>query len=180
MRGLVPLLCVLSLGAAEEGSGGLLVHFKDGSALPLRSWALSVEFSTWPQGESAASATVSRKDSRQLTVGKKEYPLGDLASFEIEYEPPPKALQDVRPPLARGFVLKGRHGEVTHVRLEAPSRDILLPGKGHGLMFAARSLDLVGETIMGTKRSLCLLSYTSLVECGLEPKDQITSLDFSE
>ena len=170
----VLLALVLGLQDAPGAVRTLIVHMRDGSTLPLKSWTLSIEYETWPQGEGPTSATISRKESQSLILGKKEYPLSGVSSVELEYVG--KAGEGSSP--VRVVTLHARGGEVTKVRFEPPARELLFTGKGK--VVVPRSLDLVGETILGTKKDLCLLSYSSLVECGSDPEDQVQSLQFTE
>jgi hypothetical protein len=41
-----------------------------------------------------------------------------------------------------------------------------------------RSLDVRGETLTGTRRDVCVMSYSPLVECGSAPKDRVVKLEF--
>jgi hypothetical protein len=50
--------------------------------------------------------------------------------------------------------------------------------KGTTLM--ARTLDLVGETITGTKKDLCVVSYTAVVECGGNAADRVVKIEFQK
>src|SRR5713226_4058226 len=61
-------VAVLALAseAAAEGGETILVHFADGSSLPLRSWSLSYEYSAWRRGESPALGTIARKEAKEI------------------------------------------------------------------------------------------------------------------
>ncbi len=139
----------------------------DGTSLPLRSWSLSYEFVTWPQGTDPALATAHRRDARELWVGKKRVPTGGL-TVEIRRE------SGDRDQLELGFP----EGKKEEVKVEPPSRDLLSPEGQKGFLVVARSLDLRGETLTATKRELCLLAYTSLVECGQEPGQRVVKIEF--
>ena len=41
-----------------------------------------------------------------------------------------------------------------------------------------RSVDLRGEGITGTRREVCVLSYSTLVDCGSSPADQVVKVEF--
>ena len=51
-------------------------------------------------------------------------------------------------------------GRRSRPKVEPPHRDLLAPGADKSTMVMARSLDLRGESITGTRREVCLLSYT--------------------
>jgi hypothetical protein len=165
------MLLVLLLGLQEATEGGrtLIVHMRDGSTVPLKSWALSIEYETWAEGEGPASATILKKASQSFIVGKKEYPLSGFSSIDMDY---------AGSPAVRGLALHGKGGALTRLKVEPPSRELFAAGKGK--VVVPRGLDLVGETILGTKKDICLLSYSSFVECGSEPQDQVQSLEFTE
>ena len=57
-------------------------------------------------------------------------------------------------------------------------RSLLIPGVDKKLMVVARSLDLRGESLTGTKMDFCLLSYSTLVECGEGPEHQVLQVEF--
>jgi hypothetical protein len=42
----------------------------------------------------------------------------------------------------------------------------------------ARSLDLHGQTLTGTRRSFCILSYSALVQCYDTVGQQVVKLEF--
>jgi len=84
----------------------------------------------------------------------------------------------VRVPLAKQLALSGADGKIGRIRLEPPEREFVLPSAPKGTMLLIRSVDLVGETMTGTKRTLCLASFTSLVECALEPSQQVMKVEF--
>jgi hypothetical protein len=69
-------------------------------------------------------------------------------------------------------------GKAVRAKVEPPHRDLLAPGADKATMVMARSLDLRGEGITGTRREVCLLSYSSLVECGGTPADQVVKVEF--
>ena len=54
----------------------------------------------------------------------------------------------------------------------------MAPGIDKKLMVTARSLDLRGESLTGTKMDFCLASYTVLVECGESPEHQVVQIEF--
>ena len=165
----------LALGALSGAEAGesVSVYLADGSSLPLRSWTLSYEYMTYGKGESPAEAKVARKQTRSLYVGKKEYFLTG-AKLEIQYK---EASGTDAPPAPTGVTLVAE-GKRTLLKMEPPQRTLLTPGGDSNLFFQVRSLDLLGETITGTKRSLCLLSFSVLVECAAAPEDRVIRIEF--
>lgn len=160
-----------------------LVTFADGNTLPLRNWTLSYDYVAWERGRSPASAIPARRDSDQLWLAKRALPLAgaDLAIAHGELSR--EVLVDGRPqPIlssaAREVTVKSADGKTAKLKVEPPHRDLLLPGAGKRTMVMARSLDLRGEGITGTRREVCLLSFTSLVECGGTPADQVVKVEF--
>ena len=144
-----------------------MVYLADGSSLPLQSWSLSYEYVAWAQGTDPALATAHRRDTKELWVGKKRVPTAGL-TLEIRRE------AGRRDQLA----LAPAEGKKDELRVEPPSRDLLAADDHKGLLVVARALDLRGETLTATKRELCLLAYTPLVECGQEPEQRVVKIEF--
>lgn len=170
--GLGPLLVALAVpvgGATADvvESPPVLVYLADGTSLPLRDWSLSYEYVTWEQGSDPALATTHRRDARELWVGKKTVATGGL-TLEIRREP------GQRDQLALAFGA----GKKEDVKAEPPGRDLLAPEIPRGVLVVARTLDLRGETLTATKRELCLLAYTRLVECGQEADQRVVRIEF--
>jgi hypothetical protein len=169
--------------SAQEGPGPVMVTLADGSSFPLRPWSLSYEFSSWTKSTSPAFADVRRVDGLQLWAGKKVHPVAG-STIEIQYDTVERErdvdgdMQLVKLPLARLLVLKGPDGKKSEIRPEPPYRDFLLPGSDKSLLVQARSIDLRGQTLTGTKREFCIVSFTSLVECVSEQGQQIVKLEF--
>jgi hypothetical protein len=175
-------LAAPGMGRAQEG-GVALVYLGDGSSVPLGSWAFSYEFASWNKGEAPSTGTIARRDKKSLWLGKKEYPLQDL-TLEVVYEEQQRpdendATKTVRVKVPRRLMLKGAAGK-QDLKIEAPARDVLLSAASSNLLFMPRGLDFQGLTLTGTPRSFCLLSFTSFVECGTMPSEQIVKIEFSK
>ena len=69
-------------------------------------------------------------------------------------------------------------GKATKLKVEPPHRQLMAPDVDKKLMVIARSLDLRGESLTGTKMDFCLLSYSTLVECGEGPEHQVMQVEF--
>ena len=160
----------------------IVVHLGDGSSVPLRQWTLSYEYFSWPQGGALTDGTSGRREGRELWVGKKIVPVQG-ATVQIEYDTVEREREvdgetrNVKVPLARALkVVAG--GKATTLKLEPPNRELMAREVDKRLMVVARSLDLRGESLTGTKMDFCLLSYSSLVECGESPEHQVVQIEF--
>ncbi len=172
----VALAVLPALAAPEEPeTGSALVRLGDGSQVLLRSWSLSYEYSAWRRGEGPAQAKTSRRPSRDLWSGKRVAPTTGF-TLDIQYD---QRRTPAEEPRARvlGLVLLAADGKKTTLKPEPPHADLLLPG-AEGMIVSARSLDLLGETLAGTRREFCLLSYSPFVECGAEPAQQVVKVQF--
>jgi hypothetical protein len=169
--------------AAEPAVRTALVTFADGNTLPLRNWTLSYDYLSWPRGRSPASGIQTVREASDLWLGKRVVPMAD-ALLAIEHgELRRETLVDGRPqPIlssaAREVTVSMADGKTIKAKVEPPHRDLLAPGADKSTMVMARSLDLRGEGITGTRREVCVLSYSSLVECGGSPADQVVKVQF--
>jgi hypothetical protein len=178
-------VAVLALAseAAAEGGETILVRFADGSSLPLRSWSFSYEYSTLQRGESPALATTARKDAREIWAGKRAIPVAGL-TLEIQYSQLERSQEvegEIRPLLvavAKGLSIMAADGKRTVLKQDPPHRDLLAPGLEGTIIVQARSLDLRGQTLTGTRRDLCLLSYSALVQCSSEADQRVVKIQF--
>jgi hypothetical protein len=160
-----------------------LVTFADGNTLPLRNWTLSYDYLSWTRGSSPATGIQARRESDALWIGKRVVPMGsarlDVRHGELRRE----TLVGGRPQpvvssAAREITVTLADGKAIQAKVEPPHRDLLAPDAGKSTMVLARSLDLRGDGITGTRREVCLLSYTSLVECGGDPADKVVKVEF--
>ena len=165
---LAALLALAAGGYAQQGERApLTVYFADGSSQPLRAWSLSYEYATWPKDESPARGVVARRESGDLLTGKKVVPTAGVL-LEVEYTGA----------TARGLATVDKDGKRSGLKTEPPAADALVPQAGKDTVVQARGLDLYGETLTGSKRSYCLLSYTILVECAPEPAQRVVKIQF--
>jgi len=180
-------LMALLLGAAvaaraqEPAAGVALLTMADGTTVALAEWSFSYEYQLWRAGTEASFSTPLRRDARELYVGKKAYPTAG-ASLEVVYRQPegPGTSNNPAqgPVLVKGLALVGA-GKRTELKVEAPARDLIVAsGAEKGMTYQALGLDLTGLTVTGTKRTLCLLAYTPLVECRPLPGDRIVRVEF--
>lgn len=184
------LLAVLAQAAsppppAPEATSGLaVVTFLDGSTLPLHGWSLSYDYLTWPRGQTQLQAIGHHRKSPDILLGKKAVPAAGAKMALAFAEVPREVLVDGRPQqvvaqVAREVTLTALGGKSTKLKVEAPARDLLAPGLDKSVNLLPRSLDLVGETLGGTRRTLCVLSFSILVDCGSSPADVVAKVEFS-
>lgn len=160
-----------------------LVTFADGHTLPLRKWTLSYDYVTWGKGRSPASGVSARREADQLWLGKRALALQGAVLTIQHGDVRRETLVDGRPqPIvssaARDITVTTADGKTAKAKVEPPHRDLLLAGADKAAMILARSLDLRGEGITGGRREVCLLSFSSLVECGGSAADQVVKVEF--
>jgi len=166
---------------AQEG-GGAIAQMADGSSVPLVSWTLSYEYLAWKQGTPQSQATPQRRDTDAVWLGKRSYPVRGQ-TLEIVYTEAEKEREEngvvkrIKVQVASGLALTVA-AKRTPLKIEAPHRDMVLPAAERGVLLVVRTLDLRGQTLTGTKREFCLLSFTSLVECPEDPPNQVVRVDF--
>jgi hypothetical protein len=159
-----------------------VVRLADGSSVPLRQWSLSYEYFSWPQGGAQTDGTAARREGSELWIGKKIIPLKG-ATLQIEYDTIERErdvdgqTRSVQVPAPRAMKLVAA-GKATKLKVEPPHRELMAPNVDKKLMVIARSLDLRGESLTGTKMDFCLLSYSTLVECGEGPEHQVMQVEF--
>jgi hypothetical protein len=169
--------------AQDEGPGPALVHFADGSSLALRAWSLNYEYSTWLRAESVARGNTAKRGANEIWSGKRRLPVTGL-TVEVQYEPREREQEvdgetrRVKVSVARGLVLVARDGKRTPLKPEPPALELLYPGLDKERVVQALTLELHGETLIGTARDLCLLTYSALAECSPEPSRQVTKIEF--
>jgi hypothetical protein len=161
------LIFILALGGA--GGAPILVYLADGSSLPLQSWTLSYEYVTWPRGGDVAYGQVARREESVLWLGKRRI---EVAGAVLELQPGAAPRERV--------VLVRPGGRREQPRTEPPERDLVAPEVAKNKVVLVRSLDLLGETLTGTRRQFCLLSFSTLVECGGGPEQRVIRVEFPE
>ncbi len=172
------LLLAAGAAAGQDAQSVALVRLADGSELPLLSWRLVYEHQTWAEGSSPAFADVKRREGRDLIAGKKLLAVtgGRLELQHRVYETTDEQGQKVPGAAVTALVLTVG-GKKTSLKPEPPAKEVLA-GDVRKVFYQARVLDLVGETLTGTKRELCLVSFTPLVECSALPADRVVSIEF--
>ena len=182
MLAAVLAIALLPAPADEAAPRTALVHFADGSTVPLRNWTLSYEYLTWNKGESPARGQSAHREGVDLWIGRRALPLPG-AVLTIGYaEVRRETLVDGRPqPVvssAAREVTVARGPDTGTFKVEPPDRVFLAGGAPKSANLIARSVDLRGEGITGTRREVCLLSYSTLVDCGGSPADQVVKVEF--
>jgi hypothetical protein len=169
-RAFAPLvLLALGLPALAQDAALTTVTMGDGSSVLLRSWQVVYDVQTWPRGQPPSLAGSLSVPAQELWSGKKRFP---LAGHALE-------------PVAgfggfnREVKLEAAGGKLQTVKLEQPVRDLLTPELDKDVMSMARSVDLVGETLTGTRRTFCLISFTALVTCPTEPENRVVKVEFA-
>ena len=160
-----------------------LVTFADGNTLPLRNWKLSYDYVSWARGRSPASGVQAATESGHLWLGKRVVPMTGAVLSIQHGEVSRETLVGGRPqPIlssaAREVTITTADGKTVKAKVEPPHRALVAPGLHKDAMLMARSLDLRGEGITGTRREVCLLSFSTLVECGGSPSDQVVKVEF--
>jgi hypothetical protein len=153
---------------AQEATGVATVYLADGSTVPLRNWSLSYEFTVRGKTTPMAQARSESQRSQELWSDKDVYPLAG-SRLQLLYK---KQSQFVDKIAYQGQDKK------KDFKPKPPHRDRLLPDADGDLLVVPQSLDLKGETLTGTKRSFCVLSYTVLVVCFSEPSQQVVKVEF--
>jgi hypothetical protein len=183
---LIPLAAVLAAAApavtvAQEVP--IQVELRDGTTIPLQDWTLSYEYAVWDKGTPAVFAQTRRHDARMLIEDKDEYP---LAAGALEFQYGKRRSQrevdgemttvEIDHPAGFTFTSGGDRKEFD--RPKPPHREMLAGNESGDQLFQPRGLDLRGSTLTGTRRSFCLFTYTSMVECSADPAQQVVRITF--
>lgn len=174
---LMSLLALVVPPPAALPNPAIQVHLADGTSLLLVSWTFSYEYQAWPRGETASLGSTARRDAKDVWMGKKAIPLGSQ-ELEVQYVDQMREVDGkaAKVPIARGFVLVTADGKKrSTLKAEPPHQDLLVPDAG-GQIVQARAMDLRGQTIGGTQREFCLLSYSSLVECPAAADQRVVKM----
>lgn len=183
-------ILLVTLGAARStpadaplDRGTVFVTLEDGSSVPLHNWSLSYEYGVAKAGVSPLFAPTARKAAWELYVGKKAIPVTGQV-LTITYSESMRStesdtgIKTERVKTPRELTLTGVDGRKTNFKIEAPARELLVESLEKGTTLMARTLDLLGETITGTKKDFCVVSYTAVVECGGTAADRVVKIEF--
>jgi hypothetical protein len=122
-----------------------------------------------------------RRNTTEIWVGKKTFPMAGSV-LEIQHRVYERQVE-VEGQMQKGLgaVVTGMvvtaAGKRNQLKFEPPSKELLMPEGSKGLMVQARSLDVRGETLTGTKRDFCAVSYSPLVECNAAPSGRVVKLE---
>jgi len=168
---------------AAAAAGSILVTLEDGSTMPLHNWTLSYEYGMAKVGTSPLFAPTARRETGELLIGKRAIPTAGqtltityLESMRETENDSGVKTEKVKTP--KDLTLSAAGGAKSTFKFEAPARELLVPNIEKGMILAPRTLDVVGETITGTKRDFCLVSYTPVVECGGTSADRVVKIEF--
>jgi hypothetical protein len=183
-------LAVLALAAATAAAQEpaerptIIVETQDGNRLPLTDWKLSYDYVTWQKGSSPALGSSAGKDAPALVIGKRTVPYAG-STLEITYRDSERVVENddgstrkVTLGVPTELTVQPASGKPVKLKVEGPDRGVLLPEVAKDVNVMARSLDLSGATLTGTRKTFCLVSFTSLVECGLQPSDRVVRVRF--
>ena len=173
-------LLAASADASEASSPALAtVHFADGSQVSLGGWLFSYEFLSGKAGAIPSSSL--RRDTPELRLGTKSFPTKGT-KMEIEYQTVERErdgdngeVVKEKVPRAVGIVVT-HGGKTTKVRPQAPDRKFLI-GDEKSLNVLPRTLELRGETLTGTKREVCLVTFSELADCGAGDENRVVKVD---
>ncbi len=162
--------------ASPDTAGGMVtVSLADGTTVPLRGWTLQYEYSVYKQGTSPLAGTTQTRPAREIYLGKRVLPAPGLAVTIVHTRlGQGEATMDV----VRTLKVTTPDGKTSEYKVEPPARELLAPALEKGQLVMARTMDLQGETLTGTRRDLCLVSFTTVVQCGTTAEDQVTKLEF--
>jgi hypothetical protein len=173
----------VSAADAPANRGTIVVTTEDGSTVPLHNWSLSYEYGLAKAGTSPLFAPTARKAAWELYAGKKAVPvtgqvltityLESMRSTESD-----TGVTTVKIKTPKELTLTGTDGKKTTFKIEPPVRDLLVESLEKGTTLMARTLDVAGETVTGTKKDFCVLSYTAVVECGGTAADRVVKIEF--
>jgi hypothetical protein len=174
-----------TVGAADAPAnrGTIVVATEDGSTVPLHNWSLSYEYGLAKAGTSPLFAPTARKAAWELYVGKKVFPIAGQV-LTITYSETMRSTESdtgvttVKIKTPKELILTGADGRKTTFKIEPPVRDLLVESLEKGTTLMARTLDVMGETVTGTKKDFCLVSYTAVVECGGTAADRVVKIEF--
>jgi hypothetical protein len=166
----------------ENVQPSIIVELADGSTLPMREWTLAYEYLKWPaKGGSPATGDVGVKEASAILLGKKNVPVTG-ATVDIAYRDETRAVDEDTTAVvgvAREVTITPAGGKPVKIKVESPDRAVLVPEITKETNVLARSLDLRGFTLTGTRRDFCLVSFSTLVQCGTRPADRVVRIRFN-
>jgi hypothetical protein len=171
MLGSLVVLMIVGVGGgavAQDSSAMVTVHMADGSSLPLQGWSISYEYTIREKTAPVFQAATGSRQSKELWIDKDTHPLAG-SSLRIVYKKGSPAVERL---------VLTQAGREKKLKPKPPHHDRLADDETKDQILVPQSLDLKAETLTGTKRSFCLVSYSALVECFSEPSQQVVRVDF--
>lgn len=166
-----PLILALGLIAgastADSQEGRVTVHLANGDALPLQGAKLTYEYQVWAKDSPRVLAPFKRWETPAIVIGKDRYP---VAGTSVTFD---HSQGRVRLQISQ---TDGKQKEIK--KLKTPERKVLLPDLDKDMMVQVRSLDIAGQTLTGSRRTFCLVTFTSMVECGSGPEHRVVRIEF--
>ena len=165
---LILAMGLAALAATARSQGGLVtVHLANGDALPLRETKLTYEYQIWAKDTPRVLSRTKKRESPAIVIGKHRYPVAGTAVV-FDHSQGRVRLEITQP--------NGKKKEIKKIKV--PDRKALLPDVDKNMMVQIRSLDITGQTLTGTRRSFCLISFTSMVECSSDAEHQVVRIEF--
>jgi hypothetical protein len=169
-------------GAAPP-TGLAQVFLADGTSVALSGWALSYEYQAVPPGASRGLVQPSRREARELWLGKDSWPLVGR-TLEIRYKAVEverlgaEGLDRDQAQAAESLMLTAAGGKAKSLRLEQPSLDRLRGDGPKANVIFPLGLDLRGTSLAGTRRQFCLASFNAFGVCHPADGDRVLRIIF--
>ena len=152
----------------EELSSVATLQLADGTSVAMVQWKLTYEFVSWRSKEPISTAKPQVRENPLLILGKKTWPVkGDTLSIKHV-----EADDSVR-------VVSMNLKKAGELKVENPAREAVAPDLDKDRIYQPRSLDISGKTLSGLDRSFCLVSFSTLVECGGTKTTRVVKVDFN-
>ena len=152
----------------EELSSVATLHLADGTSVAMVEWKLTYEFVSWRSKEPISTAKPQVRENALLILGKKTWPVkGETLSIKHV-----EADDTVR-------VVSMNLKKAGDLKVENPAREVVAPDLEKDRIYQPRSLDISGKTLSGLDRSFCVISFSTLVECGGTKTTRVVKIDFN-
>jgi hypothetical protein len=171
------------VAGAEAPSGLAQVFLADGTSVALSGWALSYEYQAVPPGASRGLVQPSRREARELWLGKDSWPLVGR-TLAIRYKTVEverlgaEGLDRGQAQAAESLALTAADGKTKSLRLEQPSLDRLRGAGPKVNVIFPLGLDLRGTSLAGTQRQFCLASFDAFGVCQPADGDRVVRIIF--
>jgi hypothetical protein len=164
----------------STSTSSAVVYLADGTQFPLLGWSLSYEYVSGNVGEMPSKSET--RDVHELRLGGRSWPLAGVR-LEITYEmlertretDSGETVKETVPRVTALTLTQG--GKTSKLKPQPPDRKFLI-GDGKASVVLPRTVDLRGETLTGTQRELCLMSFSGLAECGIMAEGRVVKVEF--